>query len=140
VRAISRELRPPALDEWGLRAALAAFAGGLALPTTVTAPERVEPSVVEVAVYRITVEALLNAARHAHARRADISVRMTDGGLILDVDDDGTGMGPDSEPGVGTLSMRERAAELGGSLTIVRSPLGGVRVHAELPTGAESIL
>ena len=67
-----------------------------------------------------------------------ISVRMTDGGLIVDVDDDGTGMAPDSEPGVGTLSMRERAAELGGSLTIVRSPLGGVRVHAELPTGAES--
>ena len=135
VRAISRELRPPALDEWGLRAALTTFAKGVTLPTAITAPERVNPAVVEVALYRIAVEALLNTVRHARASRAAITVRSVGESMIVDVDDDGIGMTATPSPGVGTLSMRERAVELGGSLTFAPSPLGGLRVHAELPTG-----
>lgn len=137
VRAISRDLRPPALDEWGLRAALAAFAEGLTLSTTIVAPERVTPGVVEVAVYRIAVEALVNAARHAGAQQVAVSVRTEDERLLLDIDDDGRGMDAAALPGVGTLSMRERAAELGGAVAFARAPLGGLRVHAEIPIRPE---
>ena len=137
IRAISRELRPPALDEWGLQSALESFARGLDLPTTIAAPDRLSPAVVEVAVYRITVEALLNAARHARATRATVTVRTDHGAVVVDIDDDGTGMDEHAPAGVGTLSMRERATELGGSLTFARSTGGGLRVHAELPLGSE---
>ena len=106
----------------GLRAALDAFAQGLALPTTITAPERLSPAVVEVAVYRIAVEALLNTARHAQATAATVVVRVDHSIVVVDIDDDGVGVAAGSTPGVGTLSMRERAAELGGSLTLSTSP------------------
>lgn len=133
VREISRDLRPPALDELGLRAALASFAEGLGLSAEITAPERIAPGVVEVAAYRIAVEALLNAARHAGASRVVVTLRREAVGWVLDLDDDGSGMPPEATAGVGLLSMRERAGELGGHLATGPSPLGGTRVHAELP-------
>lgn len=137
VRSISRDLRPPALDELGLRAGLAAFAASVSVGAQVTAPERIRPGVIEVAVYRITVEALLNIERHAEASRAVIDVHLDDARWMLDIDDDGRGLAADTAAGVGMLSMRERAEELGGRLWLGRSPLGGVRVHAELPAPRE---
>lgn len=132
VRAISRDLRPPALDELGLRAAIEAFAAGLSVDAEVSAPENVVPGVVEVALYRIAVEALFNIARHADASRAVVTLAAGPDGWILQVDDDGCGMSPDAVLGVGISSMRERAEELGGSVDIGRSPLGGTRVRAVL--------
>ncbi len=134
VRSIARDLRPPALDELGLRAAIADVADGLDLSVTLVAPEHVSPGVVEVAAYRITVEALLNAARHAGATRVAASVREEGSAWVVEVDDDGCGMPPDAVPGVGTRSMRERAAELGGTVTFSEAPLGGTRVRAILPS------
>lgn len=133
VRAISRELRPPALDELGLRAAIAAFAEGLSLPAEVTAPQRILPGVLEVAAYRIAVEALLNVSRHADASHAIVAVRLEPDGWAIQVDDDGSGLSPQAVPGVGIHAMRERAEELGGSVSVGSSKLGGTRVRAVLP-------
>ena len=102
---------------------------------------RVQPSLpaldpqVELAVVRIAQEALTNTLRHASAHRAVVSLRSEDGGLMLDVDDDGgtDPTAPRATGGHGLLGMRERAVSCGGSLDIGRSALGGWRVRAWLP-------
>lgn len=137
VRAVSRELRPPALDDLGLRVALVAFAEGLSLPLTIEAPERIRPGAIEVAAYRIVVEALLNAARHAPGSSAAVAVRRRADDWRIRIDDDGAGMPASIVPGVGMTAMRERAAELGGSVTFTPSPSGGTRVTVRIPTPSE---
>jgi two-component system NarL family sensor kinase len=135
IRSISRELRPPALDELGLRAALLAFADGLSFDLEIDAPDAISPGAIEVTIYRVVVEALLNVERHAHAERAAVEVSSHDDGWLVSVDDDGIGMTSSTMPGVGLQSIRERADELGGSVTFGSSPLGGARVRATVPTG-----
>jgi two-component system NarL family sensor kinase len=88
---------------------------------------------VEVAAYRITSEALTNAARHAGASRCHVRLRASADGLLVDVQDDGAGLGPAAQSGVGMRSMRERAAELDGGLAVTAAPGGGTLVHAVLP-------
>ena len=91
------------------------------------------PAAVEVAAYRIAVEALTNVARHASAERATVS--MTAGGVLaIEIRDDGRS-DADWVPGVGLLAMRERAAELGGTLVAAPTKDGGL-VRAELPLAA----
>lgn len=131
VRSVSRRLRPPALDELGLVGAVvrAAEEAGLALDTRVdTLPDL--PAAVEVAAYRIAVEAALNVVRHTGLRSAELSVFAENGTLRLRVRDDGPGIG-EAPAGVGILAMRERAEELGGTL-VVRSERGTI-VEASLP-------
>lgn len=138
VRAISRDLRPPALDEVGLRGALVAAADGLPIDVAVDAPIHLSPSAVEVAVYRIVVESLVNAARHGRAAHAQIAISVADGACTCTVDDDGAGRPGDVGGGVGVTSMHERAALLRGTVAFVPSPLGGIRVHATLPVDSPS--
>jgi two-component system NarL family sensor kinase len=88
---------------------------------------------VEVAAYRIAVEALTNAARHSGGRRCCLELS-TDQRLRLTVTDDGHGLGGPNGDGMGIRAMRERARELGGRLTIGPAAGSGVRVVAELPT------
>lgn len=134
VRAVSRSLRPPALDELGLVRAIELFADGLGLPTTVTASIPGDlPPVVEVAVYRIVVEALVNASRHARASRVTVDLRSQERTLTVDVSDDGVGFAARTEPGVGLASIRERTNELGGTLSLGVGPEGGAQVLCELP-------
>ncbi|MBS1905671.1 MAG: hypothetical protein JST33_03685, partial [Actinobacteria bacterium] len=137
VRAVSRGLRPPALDDLGLRAAVVAFAEGLSLPLTIDAPERIRPGAIEVAAYRIVVEALLNTARHAPGSRAAVAVQRHADDWGIRIDDDGAGLLASTVPGVGMTSMRERAAELGGSVAFTPSPLGGTRVAVRIPAPSE---
>jgi two-component system, NarL family, sensor kinase len=139
IRRLAYELRPPALDEFGLVPALreqAAHLNGAAdgLVVSMQAPNELPalPAAVEVAAYRITLEALTNVARHAHARRCTVSL-MVDGALELVVVDDGLGLSSEHHAGVGLASMRERAAELGGTCSVERLPAGGTRVRAQLP-------
>jgi signal transduction histidine kinase len=140
IRRLVYELRPPALDELGLAGALAAHAGqlngarGLQIKV-VTMPDPLPtlPAAVEVAAYRIALEAITNAVRHAQARACTVTLEATDGRLALTVGDDGVGLAPGTEPGVGLFSMRERAEELGGSIEIVARPPRGTRVTAVLP-------
>ena len=87
----------------------------------------------EVAAYRIAVEALTNAARHSGGRRCCLELT-TDHLLRLTVTDDGHGLAEDNGDGIGIRTMQERARELGGRLTIGAVDGSGVRVVAELPT------
>jgi len=90
---------------------------------------------VEVAAYRIAHEALANVVRHAAARTCTVRVTL-DGALELEVCDDGAGVADEHRAGVGLASMRERAAELGGSCTIKPADGGGTVVLARLPLPA----
>jgi signal transduction histidine kinase len=90
------------------------------------------PAAVEVAAYRIACEALTNAARHAAARTCRVRISL-DGGLRVEIVDDGTGLPSERRAGVGLLSMRERAEELGGTCEVGPGPAGGTRVVARLP-------
>ncbi len=109
---------------------------GRAREVSLPEPGCSEPAAVEVAVYRITQEALANVAHHAQARRCCIQLR-TDDALHLEISDDGLGLPAEHHMGVGLLSMRERAAELGGTCVIEAAVAGGTRVYARLPLPKE---
>jgi len=141
VRRLVQGLRPPALDDLGLLAALDQQAERLSsadLAVSVAA-EKVGPlsAAVEVAAYRIASEALTNAVRHAGARRASVRLVGDTHALLVEVADDGSGIAPDVVAGVGLRSIRERAAELGGRTEITCPDTGGTRVRAWLPTAPE---
>jgi signal transduction histidine kinase len=149
IRRLVYELRPPALDDLGLVAALRMLVarydqgGPLGLRITVEAPEfpLPLPAAVEVAAYRICQEALTNVVRHAGARHCTLQLVLADadgrsGALVLEIRDDGRGLAADRRAGVGLASMRERAAELGGTCLIESVPTGGTRVLASLPLPA----
>lgn len=139
VRRLVHDLRPPALDDLGLVGALRQLAGQLERggPRTTVVEEGVDalPAAVEVAVYRIVAEALTNAVRHARASRVEVRLAGLPDGLRVEVLDDGVGMAEDVQAGVGLLSMRERAAELGGRVEVSCPAAGGTVVRACLPVG-----
>jgi signal transduction histidine kinase len=134
VRRLAHGLRPPALDELGLVGALRQLAESLGLRARVDEPAQLRlPAAVEVAAYRIGAEALHNVARHAATDDVDVAVRSEDGDLVLRVSDAGAGTPAGRAAGVGTLAMRERVDELGGSLLLDSVPGRGTTVEARLP-------
>lgn len=137
IRRLVYALRPPALDELGLVSALREHvhrSAGSALKVRFEAPEEVPslPAAVEVAAYRIALEAVANVVRHAQARCLCVTLRVGRE-LELEIEDDGVGIAPDRRLGVGLSSMAERAEELGGSLTLTPLSPSGTRVTAQLP-------
>ncbi len=137
VRRLVEDLRPPALDEFGLLGALRQRAEHLVrapvqLRFDVPDDVPVLPAAVEVAAYRIALEALTNVVRHSRASCAVLSLRCT-ADLEVVVTDDGAPNGP-WRPGVGMQAMRERAAELGGRFEAGPTAEGG-RVRVCLPLG-----
>ena len=139
IRRIVYGLRPPALDELGLVAALgedsARFSlDGLGPLVSIEAPADLLPlpAAVEVAAYRIAREAMTNAARHSGASTCTVRIALN-AGLDLEITDDGRGLPADFHPGVGVNSMRERAQELGGKFTIGRAAPTGTTVRVHLP-------
>ncbi len=136
IRRLVYDLRPPALDELGLIGALRQVAANLpdGLQINLEVPESLPPlsAAVEVAAYRIAQEALNNVINHAHARSCTVSLSVHDE-LRLEISDDGVGLAADARAGVGLISMRERAAELGGHCAIDARREGGTRVLACLP-------
>lgn len=157
IRRLVHGLRPPALDELGLVAALrqraarygaggvyetpaGERAGDPRLAVTVVAANDPPglPAAVEVAVYRIVDEALANVAKHAAARSCRVSLSVTDR-VQLTIEDDGVGLGPERGVGVGLRSMRERAEELGGTFAIEgRADGPGTRLVVRLPLPARA--
>ena len=158
IRRLVHNLRPPALDDLGLAAAIRQEAAkhghvaqnsqgasdseigqdnGLTTTFTVEAPDPLPPlpAAVEVAAYRVAQEAITNVSRHAKAGscRVVLSVDEARNSLALEVVDDGIGIPKDRRAGVGTSSMRERAEELGGSLAVGPALEGGTRILACFP-------
>ncbi|HEV2029913.1 MAG TPA: histidine kinase [Candidatus Dormibacteraeota bacterium] len=137
VRRIVYALRPPALDELGLIAAIrqSADVDGSGIDICIDAREGLPalPAAVEVAAYRIAQEAVTNVVRHSGARNCRLSVTLEGGVLRLEVSDDGAGLSPNASAGVGLSSMRERAEELGGRLELETAVGGGTRIAALLP-------
>jgi PAS domain S-box-containing protein len=142
------QLRPTALDDLGLRAALANYIQdwsertriGAELHTTGLLHDRLA-SEVETALYRIAQEALNNVAKHARASRVEVILERRSDCVLLILEDDGVGFEPGSEAsaagGFGLVGMQERAALVGASLEIESTPGQGttVLVRMAVPTG-----
>ncbi len=138
VRRLVHDLRPPALDELGLLRAVERQAerfgtDGLEVHVTGRGDLSGLPAAAEVAAYRIVSEALNNVRRHAQATRCEVTLCADGAVLEVRVRDDGTGIAADVAAGVGMVSLRERAAELGGSCTVTCPESGGTLVTARLP-------
>lgn len=138
IRRLVYDMRPPALDELGL---VAALQQQLALVRTSTGrPMRLTvraddlpplPASVEVVAYRIATEAVTNAARHSGTDQARLELEHDGDHLVVTVRDAGTSPRPWA-PGVGVSSMRERSSEVGGTLELTNGQ-GGSTVRALLP-------
>lgn len=137
VRHVVGGLRPALLDELGLADALRGLArtfetrSGCPVDVEAVVPESL-PAAVEVAAYRIGSEALTNVARHAEATLARVTVGVEGQALVVVVIDDGRGGAADRPGGTGMGSMRQRAADVGGTLE-VDSTAAGTRLTARLP-------
>ncbi|MET0135180.1 MAG: sensor histidine kinase [Kibdelosporangium sp.] len=143
VRRVAYRLRPPELDALGLVGALrelSIFLSGPTLRVETKLPDDVSTLTrsVEVAAYRIVAEALTNVVRHAQATSASVSLAIEDGGVIIEVRDDGVGMPEDaSARGMGLRFMTQRALEMSGELTY-RATAAGSLVRATLPVSPAS--
>jgi signal transduction histidine kinase len=141
VRRLSVELRPSALDDFGLVPALERLVEGFAERSgiLVDLAERLGeerlPRDVETAFYRIVQESLTNVARHAGASRVDVLLGRTPRSATLLVEDDGTGFDPSeaSTSSLGLVGMRERVGLLDGRFTIESRPGRGTAISVEVP-------
>lgn len=142
VRRLVYELRPPALDEIGLVGALSSAVAqmratekglNILIETPPSLPEL--PAAVEVAAYRITMEAITNVIKHADAHNCTVRLTVTEkpAQLRLEIQDDGKGLPLPVTSGIGLQSMRERAEELGGMFDISAAASSGTRVEVSLP-------
>ena len=153
LRALCDELRPSALDAFGVTAALAAladragwgenhhldvrFRADAAARTVAEGPALSDEK--RLALYRIAQEALNNAVQHAGGVRIEVALEAADGALLLTVNDDGVGPPADdaldyaARGHYGLLGIQERADLLRADLTLGRSPLGGTRVALSIP-------
>jgi signal transduction histidine kinase len=147
LHALAVRLRPRALDDFGLEAALQSYAeewtrqSGIAIDVHARGPSmRLLPSA-ESAVYRIVQEALTNVARHSGAAHAGVVLERRDGYIHLAVEDDGRGFDPDRAAmpdadrlqRLGLVGMRERAALVGGTMDIESAPGKGTTVFVRFP-------
>ena len=145
VRDVMAELRPPALDELGLAAALHSYGEQLERRTgTIVAvvgcePDPRLPAKAEIAVFRIVQEALTNVAKYAGARHVEVRIDQREGAVAVLVEDDGVGFdmgarsGGRAGSGWGLMGMRERAEGIGATVSVASSPGRGTRVIVTLP-------
>lgn len=141
VRRLAVELRPAALDDFGLVPAIERLRdtveeqGGFSVDVhSAIGDERLPPET-ETALYRIVQEALINVLKHADATRVSVRLSQAEKSVTLVVQDDGKGFHPESvrDGGLGLVGMQERVALLGGRLTVQSSEGGGTLLKAEVP-------
>jgi signal transduction histidine kinase len=143
VRRLAVELRPKALDDFGLVPALERLVEtfreqtGMEVDLEPRLGDERLPSDVETTLYRITQEALTNVVKHAHANRVSIVLTRRDGAISTVIEDDGRGFSPEHGSGnrLGLLGMRERVALVDGRLTVESSPGSGTTLSIEVPSG-----
>ena len=141
VRRLAVELRPKALDDFGLVPALErlaeAFGGdsGIAIDLEANVGDDRLPPEMETALYRIAQEALTNVAKHARAQHVSVVVTRRHGSVTILVEDDGRGFGArgGDDDGLGLVGMRERVGLLGGRLAIESTEGSGTTIVAEVP-------
>ena len=146
LHALAVRLRPKALDDFGLEAALLSYADdwsrqcGIAVDVHARVEAERLPAALESALYRIAQEALTNVARHSGATRASVVIERRDGHVHAIVEDDGRGFetGAPVAPlspaaGLGLLGIRERVALLGGRLEVESAPGGGTTLFVRIP-------
>jgi len=140
VRRLAVELRPSALDDFGLAPALERLVEIVGQDTSVEVDLEVGiggerlPADVETTIYRIVQEALTNISKHARATRISILLARKDRAVVVVVEDDGGGFDPGSETaGLGLAGMRERVTLLGGQLRVEASRGRGTTIAAEVP-------
>ena len=141
------DLRPSHLDDLGLPAALRWYAAKLEersplkVTVDITGPEQPIADAAKIATFRIVQEALNNVIRHAEARHSKIALDFADEGVHVTVSDDGSGFDLDrlhrnrssARPPLGLAGMQERAALLGGAVTVHSSPGAGTMIEAYVP-------
>jgi signal transduction histidine kinase len=138
MQALLLELRPASLDGAGLAPALqemcASYHDRLGVTVDASVDDVTVPAPVEHALLRITQEACANAVRHGHARRLAVSMTRQDGHVELAVRDTGTGFDPDApHAGSGLAHIRDRVAELGGTVDIDSAPGRGAALTVRVP-------
>jgi two-component system sensor histidine kinase UhpB len=137
--SLARQLRPTALDDLGLAAAIAGQVeqlerSGLTAELTTEGDFSDLDDDVQLVVYRVAQEALTNAARHSEAQRIAVNLRRSGDAVELEVADDGRGFAfEQSERGLGIGGMRERALLIGAELTIESRPGHGTTVRLSVP-------
>ncbi|EFO80487.1 GAF sensor signal transduction histidine kinase [Oscillochloris trichoides DG-6] len=143
MRALIFQLRPPALRDQGLVAALQQHAQalsrreGLAIALRVVGDDRLARGL-EQPLFRIVQEALNNVVKHANARNVAVALEFGSERILLRVSDDGQGFDPEATPSgrgrhLGMISMRERAAEIGGTMDLRSMIGGGTEVIVSVP-------
>jgi signal transduction histidine kinase len=131
LRELAHGILPSVLTRGGLRAGVVALASRMPVPVEIGVSVERFPSAVEATAYFIVAEALTNVAKHAHARHAQVTARVTDGALQVQVSDDGVGGArPD---GGGLLGLADRLGVLDGSLRVDSPCDGGTLIAAEIP-------
>ena len=141
VRRLAVELRPKALDDFGLAPALErltetfAEQTGIAVELESRLPETRLPSEVETVLYRVVQEALTNVVKHARAERVSILLRERDGRVAAVIEDDGRGFSPEAETGegLGLVGMRERVALVDGRLDVESAAGSGTTIVVDVP-------
>ncbi|WP_053227199.1 sensor histidine kinase [Solirubrobacter soli] len=134
LRALARGIHPAVLEH-GLDAALMSLATRSAVPTAVSCDELDLPRDIELALYFVACEGLANVAKYAQARTASVHVIRIDGGVAIEVADDGIG-GAAPSPGSGLHGLRDRVEAFGGHLRVTSPPGAGTVIGAELPCGS----
>jgi signal transduction histidine kinase len=150
LRALIAELRPAALDEIGVEAAIQGLAervsatAGLAVETDLSLSgarnaNNGPGSELESTVYRLVQEALTNVAKHSRAEHVRLSVVEHDGAIEVSVEDDGVGFDATaSHQGFGLPGMRERVSMVGGSLELSSTPGAGATIRAVIPVPGDT--
>ena len=138
IRDVMSDLRPALLEDFGLGSALEAFGRqfatrtGLEVAVRAATPSPRLPAEAEAHLFRVAQEALTNVAKHAQATRVRVQLDGPPSMLRLSIEDDGVGFDPGTAPtgggGWGLTSMRERAAAVGGELTVDSKPGRGTRI------------